>query len=91
MDRVSRLVVWIGSKFDREQIFRIISELNDILLNRNPEFLPKDTFFKKNIPTTVSTKGGMAHACHIHPKAKTPTKVERRRELQSLDFRLLPH
>jgi len=51
MDRISRFVVWICSKFNREQIERIVSELQDILANRNPEVKPKDDF-KKNIRAT---------------------------------------
>jgi hypothetical protein len=55
MDQVSRFVIWICSKFDREQIKRIIKELQDILANRNPDVKPKDDF-KKNIQTTgIST------------------------------------
>ena len=50
-DRISRFVIWICSKFDREQIERIVRELQDILANRNPEVKPKDDF-KKNIQTT---------------------------------------
>lgn len=53
MDRISRFVIWICSKFDREQIVRIVAELNDVLQNRNSEVLPKDDF-KKNIPTTAT-------------------------------------
>jgi len=55
MDQVSRFVVWICSKFDREQIQRIVKELQDVLANRNPEVKPKDDF-KKNIRITgIST------------------------------------
>ena len=54
MDRISRFVIWICSKFDREQIVRIVAELNDVLQNRNPEVLPKDDF-KKNIQTIAIT------------------------------------
>lgn len=54
MDRISRFVIWICSKFDREQIVRIVAELNEVLQNRNPEILPKDDL-KKNIPTTATT------------------------------------
>jgi len=55
MDRISRFVIWICSKFDREQIQRIIQELQDILSDRNPDVKPKDDF-KKNIRTTeIST------------------------------------
>jgi len=51
MDRISRFVIWICSKFNREQIERIVVELQDVLSNRNPEVKPKDDF-KKNIRTT---------------------------------------
>lgn len=51
MDRISRFVIWICSKFNREQIERIVLELQDVLANRNPEIKPKDDF-KKNIRTT---------------------------------------
>ena len=51
MDSVSRFVIWICSKFNREQIERIVLELQEILANRNPEVKPKDDF-KKNIQTT---------------------------------------
>jgi hypothetical protein len=51
MDRVSRFVIWICSKFNREQIERIILELQQVLANQNPEIKPKDDF-KKNIRTT---------------------------------------
>ncbi len=51
MDSISRFVIWICSKFDREQIERMVVELQDILANRNPEVKPKDDF-KKNIRTT---------------------------------------
>lgn len=50
-DQISRFVIWICSKFDREQIQRIIQELQEILTNRNPEVKIKDDF-KKNIPST---------------------------------------
>jgi len=51
VDRISRFVIWICSKFDREQIERMVVELQDILANRNPDVKPKDDF-KKNIRTT---------------------------------------
>jgi hypothetical protein len=49
MDRISRFVVWICSKFTRDQIERIVKDLNEILANRNPEVKPKDDF-KDNHP-----------------------------------------
>jgi len=51
MDRISRFVVWICSKFDRGQIERVVAELQDVLANRNPEIKPRDDF-KKNIRIT---------------------------------------
>jgi len=48
MDRISRFVIWICSKFDREQIQRIVQELEDILANKNPDVKPKDDFEKKH-------------------------------------------
>ncbi|MEE8433065.1 MAG: hypothetical protein V3S16_17595 [Candidatus Desulfatibia sp.] len=48
MDRISRFVIWICSKFTREQIQRIVNDLNDILTNRNPEVKPKDDFKEKH-------------------------------------------
>ncbi len=45
MDQISRFVVWICSRFNREQIEKIIKELSDVLRSRQ-EFptRPKDAF-----------------------------------------------
>jgi plasmid stabilization system protein ParE len=45
MDQISRFVVWICSRFNREQIEKIIKELSDVLKSRR-EFpsKPKDAF-----------------------------------------------
>jgi len=48
MDRISRFVIWICSKFTREQIERIVHDLSVILANRNPEVKPKDDFKEKH-------------------------------------------
>jgi hypothetical protein len=48
MDQISRFVVWLCSRFNREQIERIINELQEILANRNPEIKPKDDFKEKH-------------------------------------------
>ena len=42
MDRIPRFVIWVCSKFTRDQIERIVKELTDILANRNPEVKPRD-------------------------------------------------
>jgi hypothetical protein len=46
--KVSRFVIWICSKFTREQIQHIIQELSDVLNNRNPDVKPKDDFKQKH-------------------------------------------
>jgi len=45
MDQISRFVVWICARFNREQIEKIIKELSDVLKSRQ-EFptRPKDAF-----------------------------------------------
>jgi hypothetical protein len=45
MDPISRFVIWICSRFNREQIEKIIKELSDVLKSRR-EFpsKPKDAF-----------------------------------------------
>jgi len=48
MSNVSRFVIWICSKFNREQIERIVRELSEILANRNPGIKPKDDFKEKH-------------------------------------------
>lgn len=55
MDQISRFVIWICQKFDRSQIERIVKELQNILLNNNPDVKPKDNF-KKNIQTTENSR-----------------------------------
>jgi hypothetical protein len=48
MPRISRFVIWICSKFSRDEIERIVKELGEILANRNPEIKPKDDFKEKH-------------------------------------------
>ena len=47
MQKASRFVIWICSKFNREQIEIIVKELSEILKNKNPEIKPKDQFKEK--------------------------------------------
>ncbi len=49
MTKISRFVIWICSKFTREQIILIIKELSDVVANRDPNIKPKDDF-KQNHP-----------------------------------------
>jgi len=43
-NKIIRFVIWICSKFSKIEIEQIISELNKILSNHNPEIKPKDSF-----------------------------------------------
>ena len=45
MDHISRFVIWICARFNREQIEKIIQELSDILKSRRElPSKPKDAF-----------------------------------------------
>ncbi len=48
MRRLSRFVLWICSKFTKEQIEFIVKELSEILKSRNPSVKPKDDFQEKH-------------------------------------------
>ena len=49
MQRLSRFVIWICSKFNREQIEFIVKELSNILKNNSdPQIKPKDSFTEKH-------------------------------------------
>jgi hypothetical protein len=48
MKRLSRFVLWICSKFNKEQIEFIVKELTAILKNRNLTVKPKDDFQEKH-------------------------------------------
>ena len=47
-NKVSRFVIWICSKFSRQEIEFMIKELSNILAHRNPEIKPKDDFKEKH-------------------------------------------
>jgi hypothetical protein len=44
MSKISRFVVWICSKFSRQEIEKIIAELSGILKNPDSIFGPRDEF-----------------------------------------------
>ncbi len=44
MSKIARFVIWICSKFTRNEIEQIITGLLDVINNRNPEVKPKDDF-----------------------------------------------
>lgn len=50
MTSINRFVIWLCSRFDREQLEQIVQQLQEILANRNPAIKPKDDF-KKNTQT----------------------------------------
>jgi BMFP domain-containing protein YqiC len=54
MNKITRFVIWICSRFDRAQIEDIVKQLQEILANRNSEVKPRDDF-KKNIRTTETS------------------------------------
>lgn len=50
MDQISRFVVWICSRFNREQIEKIITELSDILKSRQKFPMKPKNALKEQLP-----------------------------------------
>jgi len=48
MNKIARFVIWICSRFTRDEIEQIIQGLSDVLANRNPDVKPKDEFKEKH-------------------------------------------
>jgi len=48
MSKIARFVIWICSKFTKNEIQEIIAGLLDVLQDRNPEVKPKDDFKEKH-------------------------------------------
>ena len=48
MSRIARFVIWICSKFTKNEIQQIIAGLLEVLEDRNPEVKPKDDFKEKH-------------------------------------------
>ena len=71
MFNLSRIVVWICKKFNREQIKLIIGELNTVLKDPNAEVQPKDTF-KEDHPNYRNFE--------VDPKAPLKKKPKKKRK-----------
>ena len=48
MNKIARFIIWICSKFTKNEIEQIIKGLEDVLQDRNPEVKPKDDFKEKH-------------------------------------------
>ncbi len=48
MPKIARFIIWICSKFTKEEIQQIIAGLLEVLEDRNPEVKPKDDFKEKH-------------------------------------------
>lgn len=48
MPRIARFIIWICSKFTKNEIEQIVTGLVDILQDRNPEVKPRDDFKEKH-------------------------------------------
>ncbi|MDZ7288398.1 MAG: hypothetical protein ONB44_00510 [candidate division KSB1 bacterium] len=60
MTSINRFVIWLCSRFEREQLEQIVQQLEEILANRNPEIKLKDDF-KKNTQTTENSPSTPHH------------------------------
>lgn len=77
MKKTYRFVIWICSKFTRQEIEEIIQGLQDVLADRDPEVKPKDDFKEKH-PNYRN------FFCDPNPPLRTPPK-----EAPKLDWRKL--
>lgn len=73
MSKVSRFVVWICRKFNREEIEKIITELTSILKNPNAEVKPRDPF-KEDHPNYRNFQADPAEPLTEPPGAKKKIK-----------------
>lgn len=48
MNKISRFVIWICSKFNKDEIIKIITGLVEVILERNPDVKPRDDFKEKH-------------------------------------------
>jgi hypothetical protein len=48
LSKTARFVVWLCSKFTKNEIEQIVVGLSDVLENRNPDVKPKDDFKEKH-------------------------------------------
>lgn len=48
MKKITRIIIWLCSKFNKEEIESITFGLIEILNDRNPEIKPKDDFKQKH-------------------------------------------
>ena len=57
MKKTHRFVIWICSKFTREEIDQIIQDLLDVLANRNPEAQPPQKDIAREREQAISCPG----------------------------------
>ncbi len=100
MKKITRIIVWLCSKFNKEEIENITIGLIDVLSDRNPEIKPKDDFKQKhpnyrefsvdpNPPLTKSDKdneGEEQHSKHFTQLLKEYLEI-RKKELKPVKHR----
>lgn len=77
MFNVSKIVIWICKRFNREQVKLIIGELNKILKDPESEFQPKDTF-KEDHPNYRKFEVDPNPPLKRNPKEKKRKKTTKR-------------
>lgn len=76
VSKISRFVVWICRKFNREEIEKIIIELSSILKNPNAEVKPKDQF-KEDHPNYRNFQADPIEPLTESPDVKKKRKTSR--------------
>jgi len=76
MSKITKFVVWICSRFSRQQVEVIVAELSAILKNANSRFGPRDEF-KEEHPNYRNFDPDPTE-----PLTEPPTKKKRQRTIK---------
>jgi len=76
MSKITKFVVWICSRFSRQQVEVIVAELSAILKNANSRFGPRDEF-KEEHPNNRNFDPDPPE-----PLTEPPTKKKRQRTIK---------
>jgi transposase-like protein len=75
MSKIARFVIWICSKFTKNEIEQIVAGLVEVLKDRNPEVKPKDNF-KEKYPHyrdfSVDPLAPLAEPSRVEPEPTPP-------------------
>src|SRR5512135_1956289 len=81
MSHIARFVIWICSKFTKNEIEQIVAGLVEVLEDRNPEVKPKDDFKEKHPNYRKFSVDPLAPLAQPQHAKKEPTPSQDWRDL----------